>query len=190
VTFLLYFGIYWLSRENWARPARLRLLRISVIILAVCAGLDVLLRLATGYHPIATFRHAFANQVKINWRPYYPFPLWDPYDFLLGTGILAFPILVLHVHRLFRQQRPFRGWDPQRDSAALTLIGLAGIFTIDASGLLRGETTRVWLFLQPLLVVPVAMELCSFPWKWRVWILTLQWWILACLKAKMSFVNP
>jgi hypothetical protein len=47
------------------------------------------------------------------------------------------------------------------------------------------------MFLQPLLVVPVAIELSRFSWRrWRLSIFAQQWWILTCLKAKMSFVNP
>jgi hypothetical protein len=151
-------------------------------VVATCAGLYAALSLATGFHPVASFRHALANQAKLQWRPYYPFPLWDPYDFIMGTGIVAVPVLAFRLQRLR---------DPAgRNSMALTLIGLATILTVDLSGLLRGETTRVWLFLQPLVVVPVAMELQRFTWSWRISIFTLQWWILACLKAKMSFINP
>ena len=76
------------------------------------------------------------------------------------------------------------------NGAALTIIGLATVLTVDVSGLLRGETARVWLFLQPLLVAPVAVELARARWPWRVSILTMQWWILVLLKAKMSFIEP
>jgi hypothetical protein len=61
---------------------------------------------------------------------------------------------------------------------------------VDLSGLLRGETARIWLFLQPLLVAPVAVELARVRWPWRLSILTLQWWILVLIKAKMSFIEP
>jgi hypothetical protein len=76
------------------------------------------------------------------------------------------------------------------NAIALTLIGLATIATVDLSGLLRGETARVWLFLQPLMVVPVALELARLRWSWRLSIFALQWWILLCVKAKMSFIEP
>jgi hypothetical protein len=72
----------------------------------------------------------------------------------------------------------------------LTVVALATILTVDVSGLLRGESTRVWLFLQPLVIVPVAIELARFPWNWRLAIFSLQWWILVCLRARMSFINP
>jgi hypothetical protein len=75
-------------------------------------------------------------------------------------------------------------------ATALMLIGLATVLTVDFSGLLRGETARVWLFLQPLLVVPVALELARVRWPWRISLLTLQWWLLVLIKSKMSFIEP
>ena len=180
-TFPAYFGLYWLWRQNWIRSAWETLVRATCIALAVFAGLNVALWLGTGYHPYVTFRHAMATQALINWRPYYPFPLTDPYDFLLGAGIIALPILLVHLQRL-RDTKP--------TNTALTIIGLATIVTIDLSGLLRGEAARIWIFLLPLLAVPAALELARFSRPWRLSIFVLQWWIVVCLKAKMSFVNP
>jgi hypothetical protein len=81
-------------------------------------------------------------------------------------------------------------FDPRRKEIALTLIGLATILTIDFTGILRGETSRVWLFLQPLIVVPVAMELSRYRGRWRLALFSMQWLIVACLKAKMIFIRP
>ncbi len=154
-TFLAYFGLYWLWRENWSLPAWMNLLRATSITLGVFAGLSAALQLGGVYHPLASFRHAMSNQASVQWRTYYPFPIFDLYDYLLGSGIISLPILWFHL------RRSFNDWDAQRIDVALTLIGLATILTIDLSGLLRGEAARVWLFLQPLLVVPVAMELST-----------------------------
>lgn len=182
--FLIYFALYWLWRKDWARAAWVTFLKAAATAGAVCAGLYIALSLATGFRPIASFRHALANQFRIEWRPYLPYPYWDPYDFFMAAGIIALPILVFHLQRLWRQR------DLKRFDTALTLIGLATVLSIDVSGLLRGETARVWIFLQPLVIAPVAMELCRFRWGWRISMFTLQWWILVCLKAKMTFVNP
>jgi hypothetical protein len=175
--FLLYFGLYWLWRQHWVRSAWATLLSTSAIFLGVCAALYAALFLGSGFRPVASFQHAMSNQALLEWRPYYPVALLDPYDFFLGAGILVVPILWFHV----RANRNDRG---------LTLIGLATILTISLSGVLRGETARVWLFLQPLLVVPVAMELSRYSRPWRLSIFALQWWIVVCLKARMYFVNP
>jgi len=56
--------------------------------------------------------------------------------------------------------------------------------------LLRGETARGWLFLQPLVAIPAALALSTIPWPWRFSIIAVQWWILVCMKTKMYFVSP
>jgi hypothetical protein len=108
----------------------------------------------------------------------------DPYDFLLSTGVIAAPILWFHL----RKARKEFGANP--GSTALTLIALATVLTVNLSGLLRGETARVWLFLQPLVVVPVALELARLRSSWRLAIFAMQWWLLVVIKAKMSFIEP
>ena len=186
--FLLYFGLYYLQSGKWSRSAWERLLQVSATACGVCVGLYLALWLATGYDPLATFQHALVSQAKMQTRPYLPFPLWDPYDFFVGTGITALPLLVFYLKRLWDESRSGQS-DSQRQ-AALTVVALATILTVDLSGLLRGESTRVWLFLQPLVVAPVAIELSRFPLNWRLAIFSVQWWILVCLRARMSFINP
>ena len=110
-------------------------------------------------------------------RPYAAAALVDPYDFFLGAGMMALLLLILHLRRYERDR-------------ALTLIAVATILTVDLTGFLRGETARLWLFCQPLLVVPVALELSSYRWRWRMAIFAVQWWVLVCLKARMFFVGP
>ena len=46
------------------------------------------------------------------------------------------------------------------------------------------------MFLQPLVIVPVALELARVGWRWRLSIFAMQWWILVLIKAKMSFIEP
>jgi hypothetical protein len=186
-TFMAYYGLYWLWREEWKWPAGAVLLRTCCIVLGVCTALHLVLWLASGYDPIASFRHAMSTQARFAAdlkRPYAIFAMLDPYDFFLGAGIIALPILILHLQRLLER------FDAKRTDTALTLIGLATILTVDLSGLLRGEVARVWLFLQPLVVVPVAGELSRLSWPWKLSIFALQWWIVVCLKTKISFVSP
>jgi hypothetical protein len=124
---------------------------------------------------------SFAADIQ---RPYVLFAMLDPYDFFVGAGIIALPILLFHLQHLLKR------FDPKRRDTMLTLIGLGTILAVDLSGLLRGESARVWLFLQPLLVVPVAWELSGLSWPWKLSLFALQWWIVVCLKTKISFVNP
>ena len=184
--FLVYSALYRLWMEGWRRPAWRTLVRSSSVALATCGGVYLALWFATGYNAPAAFRQALSNQsqtASLLKRPYAAFVLLDPYDFLLGAGMLALPLVVFHVRGVFRK------FDVRQASSVFTLIGLGTILTIDISGLLRAETARVWLFLQPLLIVPAAIELSRVRWPWRLSIFAVQWWIVACLKAKMNFLD-
>jgi len=97
---------------------------------------------------------------------------------------MALPLLAFCLYRAIRN------WGGGKEEVALSLIGLATILTVDLTGVLRGETARVWLFLQPLLIVPAALELARFRGRWRTALFSMQWLILACLKAKMMFIRP
>jgi hypothetical protein len=184
--FPVYYGLYWIWRAENRREARQVLARGTAIVLGTVVALYAVLWAASGYNPIASLQRSLAIQdlfALTMHRPYATFIFFDVYDLFLGAGMLAFLLL------LFHWRRQLNSWDPRRPDIAMTLISMATILTVDLSGLLRGETARVWLFLQPLLAVPVALELVRAPWQRRLGIFALQWWILACLKAKMTFLD-
>ena len=185
--FLGCYAIYWMWRRDWSRAAFRKVLRNSGVAGCVCAGTYTLLWLGVGYDPIGAFRQALAYQkiyANLLHRSYFSSALCDPYDFLLGAGMMALPLL------LFYFCRAIRNFDGGKEEIALSLIGLATILTVDLTGVLRGETARVWLFLQPLLLVPAALELARFRGRWQTALFSMQWLILACLKAKMMFIRP
>jgi hypothetical protein len=184
--FLAYYGIYWLWRQRSSR-AIAKLVVSAGIALALWAGIYAALWGATGYDPFASLRSALASQAVFAGylhRSYIRCAIYDPYDFAMGAGFIAVVIIGLY---LWRNARPFDG---KRADVVLTLIGLATIFTVDFSGLLRAETARVWLFYQPLLVAPVALELAKLGRPSRLAVIAVQWWILVCLKASMAFIRP
>jgi hypothetical protein len=185
--FLLYYCLWWLWREGRTSAAMFKILSTAAASLAAAATLYLILWAATGYNPPAALRHALMAQTSTaRWlnRPYWISLLADLYDFALAAGIIAIPILWFHLSKL---REDFK---TNPNEMTLTLIGLATILTVDLSGLLRGETARVWLFLQPLLVVPVALELGRLRRLWLFALLAMQWWILVLIKAKMSFIEP
>ena len=184
--FLVYYSLYWLWRERGNGAAVLNVARAAATGLIVTVSIYGLLWAVTGYNALAALRHSMAAQEATRWlnRPYRIFVFADLYDFALAAGIIAIPILWFHLRKI-------RGdFQTNPTGTALTLIGFATVLTVDVSGLLRGETARVWLFLQPLLVAPVAVELARLVWTWRLSILAMQWWILVLIKAKMSFIEP
>jgi hypothetical protein len=185
--FLAYYALYWLWRRRWSSSSILRLIRSLGIAGGACAAAYAALWLATGFDPIASFRHALRYQqayAEFLPRSYLLSVFFDPYDFFLGAGMLALPLLLFYLYRMTQD------FSLSRHDVALTLIGLATILTVDFSGILRGEAARVWLFLQPLLVVPVTIELSRYRGKWLVAVFTMQWLVIACLKAKIQFIKP
>jgi hypothetical protein len=184
--FLCCYSLYGAWRQGWSKSSWVQLARSSGIVAGVCAGAYTLLWLTTGYNPIASFLNALSNQAVYDAtfaRSNALFSLFDPYDFFLGAGMLALPLV------LFQLIRILKDFDLRQNEVALSLIGLASIATVDLTGVLRGEAARVWMFLMPLLVVPVALELSRFEQRWRTAIFWMQFLILACLKANMIFVN-
>jgi hypothetical protein len=185
--FPVYYAVYWLWLERGSGVAAFAVARTSVLAVLVAALLYFLLWAATGYNAPAALHHslqAMQGGNELLGRSYRISVFADLYDFALGAGIIAVPILCFHLGKIRDE------FNADRERTALTLTGLATILTVDLSGLLRGETARTWLFLQPLLVMPVAVELARIRRPWRLSILTMQWWILVLIKAKMSFIEP
>jgi hypothetical protein len=185
--FMLLYGLYWLWREGRNRTAWSKLFCVSGVALGVTVGLYSLLWAVTGYNAPAAFVHAkmHADQVyEVFHISYTDFLVYNFYEFALGSGVIAVPIVVLHAFRGFGRS------NPNRASLPLTLIGLGAIVAIDLTGLIRNEVDRAWLFLQPLMVVPLALELARLSRTWRFAIFTIQWWIMVCLKTKISCLEP
>jgi hypothetical protein len=185
--FPLYYAIYWWWRQGRSRAATLTILRTAAAVLTISALLYLLLWATTGYNAPAALRRSLQAQEGVAERlgRFYRISVFaDLYDFLLGTGIIAAPVLWFY----FRKAR--KEFEVNPSGTALTLIALATVLTVNLSGLLRGETARVWLFLQPLVVVPVALQLARLRLSWRLAIFAMQWWLLVVIKAKMSFIEP
>ena len=130
-------------------------------------GIYLILWLATGYDPIATFTSALRNQAALEAtftipRPYPRTIPTDLLDFFLGSGWVSALLLLLWLTRA------------QFRAHAHVVIGLASVATVALTGLLACETSRVWLFLQPLVMLPLGLELA----RWGSWSRTI---VFACL---------
>ena len=162
------------------------LARTSAACLGTWAMLIAGLSAATGFDPIDSLRAAMAHQAAqepLMNRPWAVCLHWDLYDFFLGAGMMAAPLAI------YAAAGASRGPMPERRDSVLTLIGLATVLVVDLSGLLRAETARVWMFMQPLLLVPAGLELARFSGSHRAMIFLIQWIILAALKSKLVFIS-
>jgi hypothetical protein len=181
---MLLYGLASLARRRWARDALVRALVAGALALATAAAAHVALAAATGYDPIRSFLRAAENERSFVDPPYLVCLGFDLYDFFLGAGMMTFPLVVLHL------RRAWAGTGADRTAWRATAVGLASILVIDSTGLLQGETARLWMFLQPLVVVPAGLELARWAVAERAGVLGLQWAIVAIVKAKLWFLWP
>jgi hypothetical protein len=140
-----------------------------------------LLWLATGFDPIQTFRVSCANQHQMLASIQRPYPwtiLFDLTDFALGSSWISMLLVAYWVLSRPGQPKRWMGW-----------VCLGQIGVVAATGLLPGETARVWLFLLPLLAVPIGEELASWPiWHKVVCYVTILM-ITAVMAQNMVFLH-
>ena len=174
----------WLAwRERFDASTMRRIALAGFIACATAAAMYVALWSATGFDPLRSVAHAIHEQNTLLAgldRPWWAGVIFAPYDFLLGGGLLAGALLLVFAWRLAKRERA--------EALSISLIGLATIAVIDASGLLRAETARIWLFLQPLVIVPAAVELARLG-RVRVAVLMMQWLIVVVLVCKLVFIS-
>jgi len=155
---------------------------ISTVVICFMA-----LYLVTGFNPVASFGDALEQQSRNNIianRPYGYYLLYNFYEFFLGSGIIGLPLLLSFVRRTVRDLKAME------KHVILSYIGLATILIVDLTGLLHAETTRVWLFLQPLILIPACLELIRLG-KVHRWILFSMLWInVVVIKSNIWFVIP
>lgn len=168
------------------REGRLkRFVRAGGVALATCAALFGLLWLATGYNHLAALLESMRIQEGLAgaWnRPWRLTVLWDIYDFFLASGWATFGIVALFVVRQVR--RPDEDWRVR----SFALAALGAILIVDVTGLLRAETARVWLFLQPLAVAVAGIELARWPPGWRQAAYAVLLLALVAIRSRMIFL--
>jgi hypothetical protein len=149
-------------------------LRQASVVLGVILLVYVALWLTTNYNTIATFTTAMRNvhaQVATFEIPRtYPATIpTDVLDFFFGSAWVTFPLLATWLLR--RKTSTESNW--------LLLAGILQIVVIGAGGLLRSETSRLWTFMQPLALIPVAVELSRWSPRQRVIFFVAMWLLLS-----------
>jgi len=175
-----------------ARPGR-SLARI-ILAAAVCFGVFATLHagfaLATGFDPVGSFRRCLEFQglqqkLFLN-RPGGLWAVFDVWDFALGGGALPFALFVWELART-GPALPRPG-GPEWRSSWLTWSAAATILVIAGSCLLTTETFRVWIFLQPLVVVPAGLALGRFGPVGRMTVYGCVWLVAVAIKSRLLFM--
>jgi hypothetical protein len=118
-------------------------------------------------------------------RPYPGSVPWDVYDFSLGSGWIPVVLLALAAGRITNK------WRSLPESLRVFVPSALGcLLIVAASGLLPGEAARLWLFLQPFVVVLAGIELAGWSKGWRLTACGLSLVILAVIRARLVFFSP
>jgi hypothetical protein len=146
----------WLSSEQGNHEAWKRCAIALVVGVATFVGAYGLLWLVTGFDPIHTLRVAMAVQARADVDFGRSFPQTLPIDigeFVVGVGGGA---VIAAIAGGF-------GKAPRAVWIAWAELGLVAF-----SALLKCETSRVWIFLIPLALLPAAWEIARWrrPWRW------------------------
>jgi hypothetical protein len=139
--------------------------------------------LTVQYDPLATLRSAWKTQnmqlaLHPGSRPYPYTILFDLTDFLLGSGWISAALVAFYFITGPRDRR--------RDQ--LIWLALGQLLLVAVTGLLPGETARVWNFMLPLLLLPVGIELSGWPLGKRVGVLAVLALITATIHQNMLFI--
>lgn len=120
---------------------------------ALCALPFALNWLAHGFNLIATLKaasQAHAIQAGHHARSYLPWVVMNPADFAMGMGGAWLGLVIAYLWHWWRNER----WRP-----SLTVTTLIVLLLLNFSGVVRGETARLWLPFIPLLTLETVRHL-------------------------------
>jgi hypothetical protein len=118
------------------------------------------IRVAFGFDLINAFQFVVADARAFNIRSNRPYSVWVVHnlkDFFLNVGIAQ--TLVFAAFTVVLIRRLMAGGSFWRIETCLTLTFLAVLIGLDAAGVNRGESVRLWIFLGVLMQILVARAL-------------------------------
>jgi hypothetical protein len=174
-------GYLWL--KGWKKDAAFRLIGLVLVTLIVFVGMHVAFSLTTGYHPIASFQHAMHTQKLIEKRPHgLQVSTANLAWFSLGSGFLPEILCILYLLTMIKKE-----WIKDISSIA-TIAGIITLIAVELTGVLDYEAQRVWLFLQPFVFVPAALQLARYSFREQRIVLIAQWLMLATIGRSVLFI--
>ncbi len=118
-----------------------------LLMVALCVAPYGLAWLLFGFQPLATLEVASAAhhaQAGAHARSYLPWVVMNLLDFVMGMGGAWLGLTIVYLWHWWRHQR----WQP-----SLTVVTLTVLLALNFSGMVRGETARLWLPFVPLLTL-------------------------------------
>jgi hypothetical protein len=171
--FLLGYVLLDAQQRHSLRP----LIRQSFIAIATFSLIYLFLWTLAGYRPIETFIVALHEQHRMQVtcnRDCWPLHLpTDLADFALGIGYIALPLILFSC---LRRRLPH---------VRLLALIAAQVAIVWLTGLMRCETARLWLFMFPLILLPVGIELATWQRQHRLVVYACLWFIVLMLTQNL-----
>jgi hypothetical protein len=158
--------------------------------LAVFSAFYLLLWLATGFDPFTTLREC-ARQNAILWDkliynigyPRHSLP-WtfftDLYDFALGSAWISFVIAGFYFTTAIKNGLTLE--------SQIAIAAVSQFLIIAIIGLLQTESARIWIFMYPMLMLPIGLELTTWPPRARLAVFAAALLITAAMCQSMQFM--
>ncbi|HEX8523934.1 MAG TPA: hypothetical protein VF669_16895 [Tepidisphaeraceae bacterium] len=179
---ILVMGAFLIAMLFVPRHATAQHLRPVLISLATALLFYGLLYLATGYNPFATLRQGMINAKEELTHLHRPWPHTIPTDLTYFT--LDFAWIGMIVLASF-----FIHWRHHRPHLLISTLCVAQPLLVALTGLLQAETPRQWLFMTPLLMVPIGLEMTRWPRSHRLALLLCQVVLLAFVTQNLR-IHP
>ena len=191
--FLLMYTFYSLIQSKGQQYAQI--VKHSFTAFMTVLVIYLVLWLVSGYDPIATFLKNLSLQLSMkkelaitlgpSYSFYPPYPdtiLFDLLDFALGAGWIGVLLVLMFMGRKVHEKK--------RDHELLvSCFCLLQLFIVAVGGLLASETARLWIFMLPLFLVPVGLELTTFNLSSRIGSFLLVWVLMVVICQNMLFIS-
>jgi hypothetical protein len=181
--FLLMYTFYSLIKSKGQQYAQIA--KHSFTALITVLVIYLVLWLVSGYDPIATFLENLSLQKELAISLGLPYPhtiLFDLLDFALGAGWVGVLLVLMFMARKIHEKK--------RDHELLvSCFCLLQLFIVAVGAFLASETARLWIFMLPLLLVPVGLELTTFNLSSRIWSFLLVWVLTVVICQNMLFIS-
>lgn len=182
IGFFMFMAVLLEYYEHPVRATLNDLALICCIAAVVIAAVFGILWIVTGYDPFRSFHQSLELQKILLAQYPRPYPdtiLFDHTDFFMGMNWVALPLFFFAIYRCARL------WSDATSRHAL--LGAAQVVVVGFTGLIAGETARVWIFLMPFMLISVATELEKWPYWTRIWIFSISALVLVATVSNMAF---
>ncbi|MCJ8329603.1 MAG: hypothetical protein HRT89_21040 [Lentisphaeria bacterium] len=164
---LLVLGFIFVTAGFFYVDKKKQFVKQSLISAACFSTLFLLMKILFSFSIVQCFTTALKKESEFQEMLNRPYPNTIPYDlvdFALGSSfVIAILVLIFLLVPRLRHKK----------TVLLCALFVGQILVTTVTGLLRCETVRVWLFMQPFMMIPAALAMRKLPLHLKLIILVL-----------------